>query len=125
MDESRQDTTPLGSTREPQDRPSRYCLAALVLLWLVVLTVGIRAGSTKTPGTIVDAPPGTLNPNDAAWYELSLLPHLGESKARAVVEHRESRDGGPAYVAPMDLTDVRGIGPKTVERLARELRFED
>jgi len=94
----------------------------------MVFASGLRAGWSGRIVATADAPPGTVNPNSAPWYELALLPRIGESTARAMVACRDARMRdrvGPSFVGPTDLTEVRGIGPRTVERLAKELRFSD
>ena len=60
-----------------------------------------------------------LDPNTADWLELALLPGIGETLARRIVEDRESR--GP-FVDHEDLMRVRGIGPKTLDRARPFLR---
>lgn len=48
------------------------------------------------------------------------LTGVGPSKARAIVEYRESH--GP-YETPEDLLAVQGIGPRTLEEIREDLRF--
>ena len=57
--------------------------------------------------------------NRADWPELAQLPEIGESLARRIVETREAR--GP-YLDHGDLRRVRGIGPKTLQRIRPYLR---
>jgi competence protein ComEA len=52
--------------------------------------------------------------NRAGLKELILLPAIGETKARAILAHRA--DKGP-YESLQELLEVRGIGPKTLEKL--------
>ena len=59
--------------------------------------------------------------NTAAWHELILLPDIGETLAKRIVESRE-RDG--AFASVDDLDRVRGIGAATVERLRPFARCE-
>ncbi len=63
-------------------------------------------------GRLLDAQP--LDVNRASAEELQLLPRIGPTLARRIVEERER--GGP-FRTVQDLTRVRGIGPRTVERL--------
>lgn len=55
-----------------------------------------------------------LDINRAKWAELSLLPGIGETLARRIVESRNSH--GP-FLDFDDLERVHGIGPKTVARI--------
>lgn len=57
--------------------------------------------------------------NTAAWPELSVLPNIGETLARRIVESREAE--GP-FSDVDDLERVRGIGPRTLEQLRPYLR---
>jgi competence protein ComEA len=57
--------------------------------------------------------------NTAPWPELAQLPEIGETLARRIVESRQRE--GP-FVDNEELTRVRGIGPKTMERLRPYLR---
>jgi competence protein ComEA len=52
--------------------------------------------------------------NRAAWPEFTLLPDIGETLARRIVESRE-KDG--PFRSHDDLGRVRGIGSKTLEKL--------
>jgi competence protein ComEA len=57
--------------------------------------------------------------NSAEWPELMQLPGLGEALAHRIVESRQTR--GP-FVDNDDLRRVRGIGPKTFEKIRPYLR---
>jgi competence protein ComEA len=52
--------------------------------------------------------------NQAQWPELAELPQLGETLARRIVD---SRLEAGAYRDHDDLLRVRGIGPRTLERV--------
>lgn len=56
----------------------------------------------------------TLDLNTASFEELTLLPGIGETLARRIVEHREAH--GP-FTSSNELTKVRGIGPKKLEAI--------
>ena len=67
-----------------------------------------------------------VDPNAANWAELASLPGLGEVLAKRIVEYRQSQTGEPnkaVFRRPEDLEAVRGIGPKTVAKLAKHLKF--
>jgi len=57
--------------------------------------------------------------NAAGWPELVQLPGIGEVLARRIVESRTN--DGP-FIDHDDLRRVRGIGPKTVEKIRPYLR---
>jgi len=56
----------------------------------------------------------TVDINEADWPELLQLPGVGEIMAQRIVESRKT--AGP-FADHDDLRRVRGIGPKTLERL--------
>ncbi len=105
---------------------------------LALLTPAMLLGSLAVARSVpADAPIpaaiGTIDPNTATWAELATLPTIGEVKAKAIVAYRRSfrqtAVAGPAgerraFTCPADLDAVRGIGPKTVERVAPHLRFD-
>jgi competence protein ComEA len=57
--------------------------------------------------------------NAADWPEFSVLPGIGETLARRIVESR-AEDG--LFADTEELRRVRGIGPKTLERIRPYLR---
>ncbi|HEX3602289.1 MAG TPA: helix-hairpin-helix domain-containing protein [Lacipirellulaceae bacterium] len=52
--------------------------------------------------------------NKAEWPELAEIPDIGETLARRIVEMRETRG---AFKDHNELRRVRGIGPRTLEKL--------
>ena len=108
----------------------REALAGAALAALIGIATGSRAlGPRRLPERgrpDTRAPPAALRPdiNHAPERLLLLLPRIGPSRARAIVEERAR--AGP-YRDLADLARVRGIGAKTVARLmplarARPLR---
>ena len=55
-----------------------------------------------------------LDVNNAPWYELVLLPKLGEVKAKAIVTHREKHGN---FKTLDELARVNGIGTSIVEAI--------
>ncbi len=93
---------------------------ALTMGAVVGRSITRSAGDGPTEQTV-----RTLDPNVAPWWELAALPELGRSLSQSVVAHRRgiARDGGEvAFDSPADLLVIRGIGPKTVERLTPYFR---
>jgi competence protein ComEA len=60
--------------------------------------------------------------NTADWPELTVLPDIGETLARRIVESRERE--GP-YRGADDLRRVKGIGPVTVENVRPYVRNDE
>ena len=57
--------------------------------------------------------------NKADWPELAQLPGIGQTLAQRIVATREER--GP-FIDHSELRRVRGIGPKTLEKMKPYLR---
>lgn len=97
--------------------------AVAVLLAASLLLIGIPAWlrHRQSQGLIeIDRAPPTaidfrVDINQAGWPELALLPGVGETLARRIVESRDS--DGP-FRAAGDLLRVPGIGPSKLEEIA-------
>lgn len=61
----------------------------------------------------------TLGVARSHWPEIAQLPEIGETLARRIVESREAQ--GP-FADHEQLLRVRGIGPRTLDRLRPYLR---
>ena len=64
---------------------------------------------------VASSGPRAIDPNAAGRAEWDRLPGVGPVTAIAIVERRESVG---SFRGPADLLAVRGIGPRTLERLA-------
>lgn len=90
---------------------------------------GTAPAAFKPAETVVAGRPGPsaastgvrLNVNLASAAELEGLPYIGPELAQRIVVAREAQ--GP-FRAWADLERVRGIGPKTVDRLRPHLTLE-
>jgi competence ComEA-like helix-hairpin-helix protein len=99
-------------------------LATFFLITAILIGTGIKYTIDQhwwLPKTeVVDTDPESIrlkiDLNRADWYELIILPGIGEKKARAIVEYRK-RSG--RFKTIEQLCGVNGIGVKTVKR------FED
>ena len=74
-----------------------------------------EAGTRVLPGDRELLPDERVNLNTADEQELMLLPGIGESLARSIVEYREKH--GP-FTEPEQLMEVSGIGEKKYAALA-------
>jgi competence protein ComEA len=72
-------------------------------------------------GGSVEAPAEKLNINLATEKQLQTLPGIGPSLAQRIVEYRQSR--GP-FSSPQQITEVRGIGQKTYQRIQGNITVE-
>lgn len=76
------------------------------------------------PAFAEDAAPklvGTVNINTATPEQLELLPGIGESRAKAIVELRKQRGG---FKSVDELAEVKGIGEAALEKLRPYVRTE-
>ncbi len=99
-------------------------LAVFFLITTLLIGTGIKYATdqhwwlpeTEVVDTDTESIKLKIDLNRAEWYELIILPGIGEKKARAIVEYRK-RAGG--FKTIEQLCGVNGIGEKTVKR------FED
>jgi comEA protein len=96
--------------------------AVIVCLAAAVLRTGVRSSAPPIEVTYTssETPPPLLDLNQADEEELALLPGIGPVRARAIVEYR--REHGD-FTSVEELTRVKGLGPKTVQRIADMLRI--
>jgi competence ComEA-like helix-hairpin-helix protein len=92
------------------------------IVWMIIARLHApierRTGDRPRP-EIVDAverdwPDMRIDPNTATAAELTVLPGIGPTLAERIIEDREAH--GP-FRSIDDLQRVRGVGPKTVERV--------
>ena len=88
------------------------CLAATVAWWLAQggwqgRLIEVERADRRTAAFQVDL-------NTAEWPELTEVPGIGETLAKRIVASRTT--DGP-FVRPDDLLRIRGIGPKTLDRV--------
>ncbi|MGH0036102.1 MAG: ComEA family DNA-binding protein [Myxococcota bacterium] len=86
------------------------CAVALGLSVLTGSTAVLAAPDTGKSGAAVTV----VNVNAASVDELQVLPGIGESRARAIVERRRTKG---AFESVEQLAEIRGIGSAMVERL--------
>ena len=78
-----------------------------------LLLAGLALGG-PAPAQQADAAPGVVNVNTATAEELEMLPGIGPSKARAILEARQQKG---RFQSLDELEEVKGIGRSTVEQL--------
>lgn len=84
-----------------------------------------RSESNIKPLTLTDK----INPNRAPWSSLTRLPGIGPQRAQDIIEYRKQydqkrNDQSPPFGDAQDLQKIKGIGPKTVEKLKDYLVFQ-
>lgn len=102
-----------------------------LIVGALLVVAGLAWWRGPRPGGLRELPPvqSRVDPNESPWWELSTLPRIGRATAEAIIAHRReigasSTGTHRVYQAPADLSQVRGIGPVTVQRLAPHLRFD-
>ncbi|MCH7813405.1 MAG: helix-hairpin-helix domain-containing protein [Planctomycetes bacterium] len=114
-------------------------LLLAVLALLMVYSLARTATSDRpAPGAATEpvdaATTLRIDPNRAGWWELTVIPGVGEVTAQRIVDHRRAwrEDLEPAtgdlssdaaFHVLDDLQRVKGIGPKTAARMAPYLTF--
>lgn len=101
-------------------RNDQATIAVLTVAALLAL-IGFWIYQGGHSGKLIDIdhqPPASVefvvNINTADWPEFAQLPGIGETLARRIIESRQ-KDG--PFDKPEDLRRVRGIGPKTLEKI--------
>jgi len=79
------------------------------------------AASSASPVPAPASVSGVINLNTASLEELTRLPGVGPSRAKAIVELRTKMNG---FKSTEDLMRVRGIGRKTFRKLEPMLRLQ-
>lgn len=73
----------------------------------------------------LDVQPQRINPNTASVASLVRLPGVGKARAMDIIYYRQNqKQAGPAFISTRDLQNIRGIGPKTAEKISPWLIFE-
>ena len=120
LTERARNSTDSGGWRPVLRRMDQAAVAALVTLSLVGMGVYwvVQGGPRGELIEIDRAEPLTarylVDINKAEWPELAELPDIGETMARRIVDSRQSQG---AFRDHEDLRRVRGIGPRTLEKL--------
>ncbi len=87
-------------------------LFIIVVILAAAVIIGIAAWRWfHNPATMI------INVNTATVEELQYLPEVGPAIAKDIITHRP-------YAKPEDLQAVKGIGPKTFEKMKPRVRVE-
>jgi competence ComEA-like helix-hairpin-helix protein len=123
-------TTDDGGFEKPwpeQSRIESHCF--IISIFINVVIVGLfvvphLAGPSKHNEI---SPADRINPNCATSASLTRLPGIGMARAEAIVAYRNdsvATNNKQAFGNYKDLEKVRGIGPKTAQKINEWLKFE-
>lgn len=110
--------------KEESGRTKVAAFAVAICLCLVLssyLFVGVV--SDKNDEHIIKFA-GKINPNTASIESMMRLPGIGPARAGDIVEYRSNCQDRKAFENADDLQVIKGIGPKTVEKMEPWLCFE-
>ncbi len=99
-----------------------YWKAVTFLVILILLGTGFWGVRRFAPTIFLGEPdliavpnkPALLNINTASTEELQTLPNIGERMAKRIIDYRIQHGD---FVSVNSLQNVKGIGPKTLEKL--------
>ncbi|MGI2260858.1 helix-hairpin-helix domain-containing protein [Shewanella sp. GXUN23E] len=92
---------------------SMICLlASLIALPLAVTAKDVKEPSELKQQAVAQGYAMRIQLNTASLTQLQALKGIGEAKARAIIEYRDSNGG---FKSVDELTKVKGIGPKVLE----------
>ncbi len=110
---------PLGRWESLFTRQERMALSFLVVAGL--LGLGLQLLGWGRQPTAIEAGPAAISVNRAGLEELTALPGIGPVTARRIMEERRQRG---RFLTLSDLRRVKGISPKTLERVRGHVRFD-
>jgi competence protein ComEA len=104
-------------------------LAILLAIFLTRLCLNTQTipDSTTAPAPQANRLADRIDPNSATVPELSAIPDLGEKRAAAIINFRESfKSRHPdrnAFQTLTDLEQIKGVGAATAENMEPYLKF--
>lgn len=107
----------------PHD-PVRLAACGAVFCWALWLSQAPGYDYHEPPAREAAALASKINANADPWWKLAALPNIGMVKAKRIVAFRKQSPSPSPFKSALDLQEVHGIGPKTVERIAPMLCFD-
>lgn len=96
----------------------RLFVSMMVVLCLVSASVSVVVAAESKPVATKSAP---ISINTAGVTELTTLPGIGEVTAKRIIAWR--KENGP-FKSADDLQKVKGIGPKSVQKIQPLIAFK-
>ena len=97
----------------------------VLLALLVILLTGVcwrlwlHDALFRSPVTVVRMPKAAdirIDLNSAPWHDLLMLPGIGPTRAKQIVELRNGRPNG-RFETLLEITEIKGISNKVVEQM--------
>ena len=85
----------------------------------LVIPEKLTGDPSQGNGASRDSPDGKININSGSLEQLEQIPGIGPTKAKSILEYRESNG---RFLAPSDITKVSGIGEGTYEKIKDHIK---
>lgn len=103
---------------------TRGCFVVFIIssLLLAGFVCGLYRASTQP---VLRTESELINPNTAPVGSLVRLPGIGKARALDIIHFRQVNNNlNPAFKTAQDMEQIKGIGPKTAQKLKPYLTFE-
>lgn len=116
----------ISSRFEPEQAVPLWIRGCLILSVFGLFVLAIVSGRLygRHQHSLLDTKPERINPNTASMGSLVRLDGIGRARAMDIIHFRQTHNkDGTAFQSAHDMQQIRGIGPKTVEKLSPWLVF--
>jgi competence ComEA-like helix-hairpin-helix protein len=116
------------NSRPEQSRIESFCFLISILISVVIVGLFVVPNLTMPSKHNEIFLADRINPNHASSASLVRLPGVGIARAEAIVTYRNdftTTNNKKAFQTYKDLEKVRGIGPKTAQKINEWLKFEE
>jgi competence ComEA-like helix-hairpin-helix protein len=116
----------VAENKKRHDSVRYYAFFVAIIFAIPLFIFFFNSGLQSSNSNFTAALETGINPNTADSASLVRLPGIGPARAAEIIKYRNSPDiEQPAFRSADDLQNIRGIGPKTVEKLTHYLIFNE